>query len=172
MPLTDDRRSVVMSEVMTPDKVNFGGNVYGGYLLDLLDRVAYSCAARYCGCYTVTLSVDQVLFKQPIYVGEFVTFYATVNYVGRTSIEVGIKVVAENILTGEIRHTNSCFFTMVAIDKTGKPTPVKPLELRTDLERRRFEEAEQRKEMRQAFTQEHAQRKQALKKKFDRPDGV
>src|SRR3990167_1554807 len=166
MPLTDDRRSITMTEVMTPDKVNFGGNIYGGYLLDLLDRVAYSCAARYSGYYTVTLSVDQVLFKQPIHVGELVTFYATVNYVGRSSIEVGVKVMAEDVQTGKTRHTNSCYFTMVAVGKEGKPVAVKPLELRNDLERRRFEEAVQRREMRHTFAQEHAARKKQLKEKF------
>ena len=111
----DDRRTLTMSEVMTPEKANFAGNIHGGHLLQLLDKVAYACAARYSGHYVVTLSVDQVIFKQPIHVGELVTCHANINYVGRTSMEVGIKVTAENLETGETRHTNSCYFNMVAL---------------------------------------------------------
>ena len=162
----DDRRSLSMSEVMGPEKANFAGNIHGGYLLQLCDRVAYACAARYSGHYVVTLSVDQVIFKKPIHVGELVTCYANVNYVGRTSVEIGIKVVAENLETGDIRHTNSCYFTMVALDKKNKPTAVKPLVMRDDQDRRRSEEAIIRKEMALSFTQEHERRKEALKEKF------
>lgn len=162
----DSRRSLTMSEIMTPEKANFAGNIHGGYLLQLLDRVAYAVAARYSGHYVVTLSVDQVRFKCPIHVGELITCYANINYVGHSSMEVGIKVVAENLETGETRHTNSCYFTMIALDKNGKPTAVKPLDLKTDLDRRRYEEAIMRKEMAVTFTQEHERRKQALKAKF------
>ena len=163
---TDDRRSLTMSEVMTPEKANFAGNIHGGHLLQLLDKVAYACASRYCGHYVVTLSVDQVLFKQPIHVGELVTCLANVNYVGRTSMEVGIKVIAENLETGDVRHTNSCYFTMVAMDKDRKPVLVKPLLLRDDLDRRRNEESIIRKEIAVFVSQEHARRKQALKNQF------
>lgn len=144
----EDRRSLVMAEVMTPDMVNFRGNVHGGDILKLLDRVAYACAARYCRKSIVTLSVDQVFFKQPIHVGDLVTFYATVNYVGSTSLEVGIRVVAENLLAPSERHTNTCYFTMVALDENGKPTKIKPLPLHTETHKRRFEEAMKRKEAR------------------------
>ena len=162
----DDRRSLVMSEMMTPEKANFAGNIHGGNLLQLLDKVAYACAARYSGQYVVTLSVDQVLFKKPIHIGELITCYANVNYVGRTSMEIGIKVVAENLKTGEIRHTNSCYFAMVALDENSKPVTIKPLEIRNDLDRRRNEEAILRKEMTLAFSQEHQHRKQVLKEQF------
>ncbi|HSX71884.1 MAG TPA: acyl-CoA thioesterase, partial [Pseudomonas sp.] len=106
-----------MTVLMTPDMANFSGNVHGGTLLKYLDEVAYACAARYAGCYVVTLSVDQVIFRQPVHVGELVTFLAAVNYTGRTSMEIGIKVVTENIRERSVRHTNSCFFTMVAVDE-------------------------------------------------------
>lgn len=162
----DDRRSLSMSEVMTPEKANFAGNIHGGNLLQLLDKVAYACAARYSGHYVVTLSVDQVLFKQPIHVGELVTCLANINYVGRTSMEVGIKVTAENLETGDIRHTNSCYFTMVALDKKNKPVGVKPLVLRDDIDRRRNEEAIMRKEITLFVSQEHGRRKQALREQF------
>ncbi len=106
-------KSLSMTVLMTPDKANFSGNVHGGEILKLLDQVAYACASRYCGGYAVTLSVDQVLFKQAISVGEFVTFLANVNYVGRTSMEIGVKVIAEDLRKGTVRHTNSCYITMV-----------------------------------------------------------
>lgn len=140
-------RELTMSVLMTPDMANFSGNVHGGVLLKLLDQVAYACASRYAGCYVVTLSVDQVMFKQPIHVGELVTFMACVNYVGRTSMEVGIKVVAEDIQQRLVRHTNSCYFTMVALDG-GKPVAVPPLELEDDLQKKRYREAEIRRKMR------------------------
>lgn len=144
---TVNQRGLTMSVLMTPDMANFSGNVHGGVLLKLLDEVAYACASRYAGCYVVTLSVDQVLFKRPIHVGEMVTFYASVNRVGRTSMEVGIKVVAENILERTVRNTNRCYFTMVAFDK-GKSVAVPPLTLDTETQKKRFREAEIRKEMR------------------------
>ncbi|AXE32695.1 acyl-CoA thioesterase [Chromobacterium phragmitis] len=141
------QRELVMSVLMTPDMANFSGNVHGGVLLKLLDQVAYACASRYAGCYVVTLSVDQVLFKQPIHVGELVTFFASVNHVGRTSMEVGIKVVAENIQQRSQRHTNSCYFTMVAY-QDGKPMAVPALALDTEEQRQRFRAAEMRKQLR------------------------
>ncbi|MDO8955142.1 MAG: acyl-CoA thioesterase [Gammaproteobacteria bacterium] len=144
---------------MTPDKANFAGYVHGGHLMLLLDQVAYACAARYASLYVVTLSVDQILFKQPIKVGQLVTCYAAVNYVGISSMEVGIKVIAEDLLTHEKRHTNTCYFTMVAVDKAGKPVPVKALEIRNDEERYRFEEATLRRQMRLDYVSKHEQRK-------------
>lgn len=147
-PTEFDPRELHMSVLMTPDMANFSGNVHGGDILKLLDQVAYSCASRYAGCYVVTLSVDQVLFKEPIRVGELVTFLASVNYVGRTSMEVGIKVVAEDIQNRSVRHTNSCYFTMVAM-RDGKPQPVPQLSIENETQRQRFEEAVLRKAMRE-----------------------
>lgn len=158
----DDNRTIIMSEVMTPEKANFAGNIHGGHLLQLLDKVAYACAARYSGCYVVTLSVDKVYFKQPIHVGELVTCLGCVNHVGHSSMEIGIKVIAENLETGEKRHTNSCYFTMVALDKNHQPTTVTPLTLRDDKDKKRFEEARIRKEVAKLVAEEHAKRKQKL----------
>ncbi len=143
-----NQRELHMSVLMTPDMANFSGNVHGGDILKLLDQVAYACASRYAGCYVVTLSVDQVLFKEPIRVGELVTFLASVNYVGKTSMEIGIKVVAEDIQNRSVRHTNSCYFTMVAF-QDGKPQAVPPLEIENTTQRQRFEEAVLRKAMRE-----------------------
>ncbi len=119
---------LAMTVLMTPDMANFSGNVHGGAILKLLDQVAYACANRYAGRYVITLSVDQVTFRKPIYVGELVTFFASVNYTGTTSLEVGIKVVTENIHTHLARHANRCYFTMVAVDEAGKPTTVPAFE--------------------------------------------
>lgn len=149
---TVNQRELTMSVLMTPDMANFSGNVHGGVLLKLLDQVAYACASRYAGCYAVTLSVDQVLFKQPIHVGEMVTFLASVNHVGRTSMEVGIKVLAENIQQRSVRHTNSCYFTMVAF-QDGQAQPVPPLSLDSETHRKRFREAEIRRQMRKEAEQ-------------------
>jgi len=145
-----------MTVLMTPDTANFSGNVHGGTILKLLDQVAYACASRYAGTYVVTLSVDQVVFRQPIHVGELVTFLASVNHTGSSSMEVGIKVIAENIRTQENRHVNSCFFTMVAVDEKGKPSAVAALRPFTPDERRRHAAAELRKAMRREMEQRFA----------------
>ncbi|KAF1054628.1 MAG: putative acyl-CoA thioester hydrolase [Stenotrophomonas maltophilia] len=146
---------LTMSVLMTPDKANFSGNVHGGALLKLLDEVAFACAKRYAGRYVVTLSVDQVVFREPIHVGELVTFLAAVNYTGRTSMEIGVKVMTENIHKREVRHTNSCYFTMVAMDETMHPVAVKPLQPDTAQERRRFAQAQMRREQRYLLEQRY-----------------
>jgi acyl-CoA hydrolase len=138
---------LTMTVLMTPDLANFSGNVHGGTILKLLDQVAYACASRYAGRYVVTLSVDQVMFLQPIHVGELVTFMAAINYTGTSSMEVGIKVVAENIQAGSVRHVNSCFFTMVAVEH-GKPVTVPPLQPASPDEERRHRSALARRESR------------------------
>lgn len=141
----DDRRRLSMTLLMTPDMANFEGNVHGGIILKILDQVAFTCAGRFARRYVVTLSVDRVVFREPIHVGELVTFDASVNYTGRTSMEIGIRVTTENISSGITRHTNSCYFTMVALDEFGSATPVPPAHPRNDTERRRWTEAERRR---------------------------
>ncbi len=139
-------RSLQMSVLVTPDMANFTGNMHGGDLLKALDRVAYACGMRYAGTNVVTLSVDKVLFKQPIYIGELLTFLASVNYTGRTSMEIGIKVIAEDLVGKSIRHTNSCYFTMVAMDKENKPTAIPPFTPVTADEKARYQRAKARRE--------------------------
>ena len=148
-----DSRKLEMTELMTPDMANFSGRVHGGALLNLLDRVAFSCASRFSGSYAVTLSVDQVVFRQPINVGELVTFKASVNQAGRTSMEIGIRVEAEDIREGTRRHTNSCYFTMVAVDDDG-PKEVPELRILTEEEARRQRAADTRKKLRKEFEKE------------------
>ncbi|MBM7048422.1 acyl-CoA thioesterase [Rhizobium lusitanum] len=140
-PIEQDPRRLDMTVLMTPDMANFSGKVHGGALLNLLDRVAFSCAFRYSQQYAVTLSVDQVMFKEPIHVGELVTFRACVNYTGRTSMEIGIRVEAEQIRSGVRRHTNSCYFTMVAVDEIGKPVRVREMRPTDPVDIRRYNAA-------------------------------
>lgn len=151
---------LTMTVLMTPDMANFSGNVHGGTILKLLDQVAYACASRYAGRYVVTLSVDQVMFRQPIHVGELVTFLAAVNFTGTSSMEIGIKVVAENIRTQVVRHANSCFFTMVAVDDAGKPASVPALKPSTGDELRRHAAAKVRRDLRQELSARYEQIRQ------------
>jgi acyl-CoA hydrolase len=145
-----------MTVLMTPDTANFSGNVHGGNILKLLDQVAYACASRYAGHYVVTLSVDQVMFRQPIHVGELVTFLASINHTGSSSMEVGIKVVAEDIRQRVVRHVNSCFFTMVAVDDDKRPITVTPLQPTGPDELRRHAAAQLRKQMRREMEERFA----------------
>ena len=143
-----------VSELMMPGHVNHMGNVFGGVILAMVDRVAGVAAMRHSGRPCVTASIDRVDFREPIYSGELVTCRAQVTYVGRTSLEVEVRVEAENLLTGTVRHTNLCYLTFVAIDESGRPTPVPELRLETEAERTRFREGERRREVRQALAKE------------------
>ena len=144
----DERHRLSMTILMTPDMSNFAGNVHGGILLKYLDQVAYTCATRYARSYAVTLSVDQVVFREPIHVGELVTFDASVNRTGRTSMEVGVRVTTQDLVSQTVRHTNSSYFTMVAIGPDGRPVPVPAWQPRTADERRRHMAAERRQQLR------------------------
>lgn len=137
-----------MTVLMTPELANFSGHIHGGATLRLLDQVAYACASRYSNHYVVTMSVDQVFFREPVHVGELVMFMASVNYTGNTSMEVGIRVVAEDIIHKTSRHVMTCYFTMVAVDEDGKPVKVPPLMIETPTEQRRYTSAALRREFR------------------------
>jgi acyl-CoA hydrolase len=141
-------RTIQMAEIMMPHMANFTGNIHGGNLLSFFDKVAYVCACQYSSLPMVTLSVDQVFFKEPIYVGDLVVCYASVNYVGNTSMEIGIRAEAQDLLTGDRRHSNTCYFTMVALDKEGKPTKIPAFTPSNEVEQRRFTEAQQRRRFR------------------------
>jgi uncharacterized protein (TIGR00369 family) len=138
-----------ITELMIPAYANFGGKIHGGILLSLMDKVAYACASKHAGSYCVTVSVDKVEFLQPVEVGELVSLYASVNYVGRTSMIVGIRVEAQNVKIGKTKHTNSCYFTMVAKDDDNQPTEVPPLILEDDEQVKRFIECMRMKEIKQ-----------------------
>lgn len=147
-----DSKSVRLSqttitELMIPSYANFGGKIHGGILLSLMDKVAYACASKHAGTYCVTVSVDKVEFLQPVEVGELVSLHASVNYVGNSSLIVGIRVEAENVKLGTIKHTNSSYFTMVAKGDDDKPTSVPKLILENDEQVKRFIEAMRMKEI-------------------------
>jgi len=129
---------ITISELMLPSHTNFSGKIHGGYILSLLDQIAFASASRFSGYYCVTASVDTVDFLSPIEVGELVTMKASVNYVGKSSMIVGIRVESENIQTGKVKHCNSSYFTMVAKDENGKNTAVPGLILSSKDEIRRF----------------------------------
>jgi uncharacterized protein (TIGR00369 family) len=129
---------ITLSELMLPSHSNFSGKIHGGYLLKLMDQIAFACASKYSGCYCVTASVDTVDFLNPVDVGELVTLKASVNYVGSTSMIVGIRVTSEDIRTGIVKHCNSSYFTMVAKDEHGNNVKVPRLILSSMNEVRRF----------------------------------
>lgn len=135
---TVDASRITLSELMLPSHSNFSGKIHGGYLLKLMDQIAFACASKYSGCYCVTASVDTVDFLNPVDVGELVTLKASVNYVGKTSMVVGIRVTSEHIQTGIKKHCNSSYFTMVAKDENGQNVQVPKLILSNLEEVRRF----------------------------------
>ena len=137
-----------------PGDVNNLGQVFGGVVLSMVDRAAAVTAMRHARQPCVTISINQVDFKEPIYTGEFVTCSARVNYVGRTSMEIGVRVVAEHPITGRRRHTNDCLLTFVAIDGNSRPAPVPGLKLVTDEDKQRFEDGELRRQNREALEKE------------------
>jgi acyl-CoA hydrolase len=153
-PRSPKNSEALVSELMMPHQVNNHGNVFGGVILSMVDRAAGVAAMRHSGRPCVTVSIDRVDFKEPIFTGELVTCLARVNYVGRTSMEIGVKVEAENLLTGTKRHTNTCFLTFVAIDSDHRPVPVPPLSLDTESDQKRYREGQRRREVRAALDQE------------------
>ena len=154
--MTLPAHQLTMTVLMTPDTANFAGNVHGGNILKLLDQVAYACASRYAGRYVVTLSVDRVIFRQPVHVGDILRTMAQVNWAGRTSMEIGVRVETErwNEATGQPLHVASAYLVFVAIDEHGAAREIPALEPETERERRRVREAEIRRSHRLARKQE------------------
>src|SRR5687767_15895087 len=148
------------SELMMPHHANNLGHVFGGVMLSMMDKTAAVAAFRHSRLNVVTASIDRVDFREPIHVGDLVVMKASVNYVGRTSMEVGVRVEAEELLTGRRRHTNSCYLTFVAVDRNGRPIDVPGLVAETPDELRRFQAAEQRRKVRLA--EREAERKTTL----------
>ncbi|MFW6323967.1 MAG: acyl-CoA thioesterase [Desulfovibrionales bacterium] len=138
----------IMTRFMVPQDTNPYGSVHGGVIMKGIDEAGAIAAIRHCRRNAVTASIDRLHFHKPVYVGELVFFRANVNMVGRSSMEVGIRVEAENLYSGEVRHVASAYITFVSVDKQGKPTPVPELILETDEDKRRNREAQSRKRMR------------------------
>jgi len=144
----------VITELMIPSYANFGGKIHGGIILSLMDKVAYVCASKHAGAYCVTASIDTVDFLQSVEVGELVSLKAKINYVGKSSMVVGIRVESENVKDETLKHTNTSYFTMVAKDDNNKPQEVPALMLETEEDIRRFLEAIKRKELKQTVKKE------------------
>ena len=154
------------SELMMPHHANNLGHVFGGVMLSMMDRTAAVAAFRHSRLNVVTASIDRVDFREPIHVGDLVVMKASVNFVGRTSMEVGVRVEAEELLTGRRRHTNSCYLTFVAVDRNGRPIEIAPVVPETPDEIRRFQAAQQRRKVRlQEREAENARREHGVAKK-------
>ncbi|MFN2397289.1 MAG: acyl-CoA thioesterase [Gemmatimonadaceae bacterium] len=136
------------SEIMMPQHANNLGHVFGGVILSMMDTAAAVAAIRHARRTCVTVSVDRVDFREPIHLGDLVIMKSSVNYVGRTSMEIGVRVEAENLLDGVRRHTNSCYLTFVAVDANGRPVEVPPILPETEVEKRRFAAAKERRRRR------------------------
>ena len=143
--------------LMMPHHENVLGHVFGGVVLSMIDTTAAVSAMRHARTPCVTVSVDRVDFREPIYIGELLTMKASVNYVGKTSMEVGVRVETENLLTGERRHTNSCYVTFVAMGADGRPVKVPPIKPETPDEERRHAAAQERR--RRRLEERHAEGK-------------
>jgi uncharacterized protein (TIGR00369 family) len=140
--------AVILSQLMGPQDTNNAGNVHGGVIMKIIDSTAGVVATRHARSTCVTASIDRLDFLYPVYAGDLVTFMASLNFVGRKSMEIGVRVETENLITGEIRHTSSAYLTYVSLDKTGRPRELPPLILDTDEENRRNTEARARREVR------------------------
>ena len=143
-PVSESR--LVMAQMMTPLDANPSGNVHGGNIMKLADSASGVVAIRHSGRNVVTAVVDRFKFHAPVFIGNLVTLYASLNYVGRSSMEVGVRVEAEDLRTGKKTHTNTSYFVMVALDDEGNPVEVPPLILETDEDRRRNAKARLRME--------------------------
>jgi acyl-CoA hydrolase len=136
------------SEIMMPQHANVLGHVFGGAILSMMDTTAAVTAFRHARSAVVTVSIDRVDFREPIHVGDLVIMQSSVNFTGRTSMEIGVRVEAEDLMTGRRRHTNSCYLTFVAIDRNGRPMEVAPVIPETDIEKRRYAAAQERRRRR------------------------
>jgi acyl-CoA hydrolase len=145
---TSSQSSTTVVRIMMPMDANVAGNVFGGTILRTIDEVGSIVAFKHARSNVVTASIDRMDFYSPVYIGDLLRLIASINYVHRTSMEIGVRVEAENPITGEVRHTGTCFLTYVALDKNGKATPVPPLVPESEEEKRRWKEGEDRRKLR------------------------
>ncbi len=136
------------SEIMMPQHANNLGHVFGGVVLSMMDRTAAVAAIRHARNNCVTVSIDRVDFREPIHLGDLLIMKASVNFAGRTSMEVGVRIEAEDLRTGARRHTNSCYLTFVSVDRNGRPVAVPPLSPESAIEKRRHAAAQERRRRR------------------------
>ena len=152
---TISESAVQTAQLMSPQDANAAGNVHGGVIMKLIDDAAGAVAYRHARSNVVTVSIDRLSFLNPIFVGDLVTFKASINMAGKTSMDIGVRVEAENLITGQLRHAASAYLTYVALDVDGKPKTVAPLIIETNEEERRFRQALARKEIRRQAQESH-----------------
>jgi uncharacterized protein (TIGR00369 family) len=169
LPKPVSHSQTTITELMIPSYANFGGKIHGGILLSLMDKVAYACGSKHAGNYCVTVAVDNVEFLQPVEVGDLVALHASVNYVGNTSLVIGIKVIAENVKNGTVKHTNTSYVTMVSKGDDEKPCQVPGLILENTDQVRRFVEAIKRRELKFSLNEKMDEAKSTidLEKSYD-----
>lgn len=149
-PLADEGRrpsetAVLLAQLMQPADANFMGVIHGGVIMKLIDETAGVCAFRFCRTRCVTAAIDRIDFHYPVAIGSMVRFQAMINHAGKTSMEIGVRVEAEDLKTGTLTHTNSAYLVFVALDELGHPTQVPRLVPETEIEKRRWQEAEKRR---------------------------
>lgn len=152
--------AVLMAQLMSPQDANAAGNVHGGVIMKLIDDAGGAVAYRHARSNVVTVSIDRLNFHHPVFIGDLVTFKASMNLAGRTSMEVGVRVEAENLITGEVRHTASAYLTYVALDENLRPRPVAPLIFESEEQERRSRQAMARKEIRRKERESEASQNQ------------
>jgi len=163
-PKSARESEVIMTHLVLPQDANPAGNLHGGVILKHIDTAGGVVAKKHSRTNVVTASIDRMAFKQPAYMGELLTFKASLNHVGTSSMEIGVRVEAENLQTGEVRHTNSAYLTYVALDDNARPTAVPPLKLEDETAKRRFGEAELRRDLRKKERQLEAGKTVCLSK--------
>jgi uncharacterized protein (TIGR00369 family) len=149
-PKTMHTSHITIAQLMQPEHANTVGNVHGGWIMKLVDEAGALAGMRHAGQRVATVAIDQMIFRQPIRIGDLVILNAEVSYVGRTSMEVEVQVVAENPITGERTHTDTAYLVYVALDENGRPTPVPPLLAEDSAEKARMESAKERQQRRLA----------------------
>ncbi|HEX5642543.1 MAG TPA: acyl-CoA thioesterase [Thermoleophilia bacterium] len=142
--------SLVLTHLMQPADANYLGNIHGGIIMKLIDEAAGACAFRFCRTNIVTAAIDRIDFHHPVHIGNLVRLLANVNFTGRTSVEVGVRVEAEDLRTGMVTHTNSAYLVFVALSGSGRPMPVPRLTPQTDEQRLWYEKAAERRRKRLA----------------------
>ncbi len=147
-PRPSEASQTTLAQVMLPEDANPQGHVHGGTLMKLADTAGGTCGSRHTRHPVVTVVMDSMTFEQPVYVGDLVLVRACVTWTGHTSLETEVTIDAENVLSGAVRRVSTAFFVYVAIDEHGRPTPVRPLKVTSEEERRRWEDAEHRRAMR------------------------
>lgn len=162
LPKPVSHSQTTITELMIPSYANFGGKIHGGILLSLMDKVAYACGSKHAGNYCVTVAVDNVEFLKPVEVGDLVSLHASVNYVGKTSLVIGIKVIAENVKNGTVKHTNTSYVTMVSKGDDDKPSQVPGLILENKDQVRRFMESIKRRELKFSLNEKMDEAKSTL----------